>query len=695
MKKALIVTEKPSVAKTLARVLGARERKDGYLVGNGMVVSWCVGHLVELARAEAYDARYAVWKREDLPILPNPWKTTVSERTRKQFDVLSRLMNDPDIETVVCATDAGREGELIFRLVYEACRCKKPVKRLWISSLEESAIRDGFAHLREGCDYERLYQAALCRARADWLVGINLTRLLSILYGRTLNVGRVMSPTLAMIAERERQIEEFRPETFYTVTLRDADAQSERMKDREKAIKVAAACQGQTAIVQKIERQEKMQNPPKLYDLTTLQREANRLFGFTAQQTLDYAQELYEKRLISYPRTDSRFLTAEMEPVLPELIKGVAAAFPFSRGLLLPINAARIVNDAKVTDHHALIPTRYMPTADLSELPEGEKKILSMIAVRLMCSVGDAHRYEEMKVTLDCGGHTFVAKGKSIGNMGWKIPEAVFRGSYRIRPDDEPENALPPFEEGMLIENMHAAVKESMTKAEPHYTEGTILLAMERAGAEDMPEEAERRGIGTPATRAGIIEKLIKGGFIERQGSQKAKALVPTPKGMALAAVLPERVKSAKMTAEWETMLGEVENGSIVPEHFMEAVTQFVAREIRNAKPVEHGAALFPPARPVIGVCPCCGGSVLETVKGYFCENRACRFSIWKDNRFFAGLGKPVTAETVAGLLNNGCIYLEGLRSKKTGKSYSATVVMESENGSPRFHLNFENNGHA
>lgn len=692
--KMLIIAEKPSVSQAIAGVLGVRGRRDGYLEGNRALVTWCLGHLVELAQAEAYDARYARWSRDDLPIVPNPWAFVPREKTRKQLDLIRRLAQDRQVDSIVCATDAGREGELIFRLVYTECGCTKPVKRLWISSMEEEAIRDGFDHLRDASEYDHLYEAALCRAKADWLVGINMTRLLSTMYGCTLNVGRVMSPTLSMIAQREREIMAFVPEPFYTVVLSsDWEAVSERMKEKAQAEAMAAACQGKAAVIRRIERRERMQNPPLLYDLTTLQREANRMFGFTAQQTLDYAQSLYEKRLLTYPRTDSRYLRTEQQAMLPDLVKDVAAAFPFSQGMMLPINAAQVVRNAAVTDHHAIIPTRSMPKADLAALPAGERSILTMIAARLMCAVGDAHRYEETEVTLECGGQTFRAKGKRVTNMGWKRVDSMFRGSFGIRPEDDGERSLPELFEGMTVDNVHAAIKMGTTKPPARYTEDALLLAMERAGDGELPESAEHRGIGTPATRAGIIEKLIRGGFIERRGDRKAKSLVPTDKGMNLAAVLPDKVKSAQMTAEWERMLADVERGAMTPEAFMDAIERFIAEEVRIAAPAPDAQHRFAPWKNVVGVCPRCGSPVVETDKGFFCDRRDCHLAIWKNNRFFAALGRELTRDMALALLKSGRISLDNLRSQKSGKLYSAEVALAlDEHGNVQYRLEFPQN---
>ena len=519
----LVIAEKPSVAQSLAAVIGATARKDGYLEGGGWRVSWCVGHLAGLADADAYNPDYAKWRYDDLPILPEPWQMVVSKDKKKQFDVLKQLMNAPDVTEVVNACDAGREGELIFRSVYELAGCQKPMKRLWISSMEDSAIREGFANLRPGADYDGLRDAALCRAKADWLVGINATRLFSVLYHRTLNIGRVMSPTLALIVQREAEIDTFKPVPFYTVTLElpGFTVSGERMADKAAAQQLKTACQGAAATVKKVGRKNKSEKPPALYDLTTLQRDANRLLGFTAQQTLDYLQNLYEKKLCTYPRTDSRYLTSDMAASLPELVQLTAGAMPFSNGMEIACNAAQIVNDKKVTDHHAVIPTRNLQGADLSGLPVGEKAVLELVALRLLCAVAQPYTFAETAVVVECAGAEFTAKGRTVKNYGWRALDAAYRaGLKNVEQDKEPEDkALPELSEGQTLPLSGATVKEGKTTPHKDFTDDTLLSAMETAGKDDMPEDAERKGLGTPATRAGILEKLVSTGFLERKKS--------------------------------------------------------------------------------------------------------------------------------------------------------------------------------
>ena len=673
----LIIAEKPSVALAIAAVVGADKRKNGYLEGNGYLVSWCVGHLVSLAQPENYDLRLARWRRADLPILPDPWQYVPNEKTKKQLELLNALMNRPDIETVVCATDAGREGELIFRLVYDYCHCSKPVKRLWTSSLEEGAIREGMAHLKDAAEYDLLSEAALCRAKADWLVGINLTRLYTLLYGPTLSIGRVMTPTLAMIVEREKAIADFTPKPFYTVHLLcSCEAASERFEDEQEAQALADACNGQTAEIIRVEKKTRSDHPPKLYDLTTLQREANQLFGYTAQQTLDCAQSLYEKKLTTYPRTDSRFLTRDMASMLPDLAQAVAALLPFEQGLSLPIHAEQVINDAGVSDHHAIIPTQSVTAERLDTLTNEELNIFNMLAVRLLCAVGEPHVIEERTLTLFCAGHTFTATGKTDTALGWRIPESTFYGSIgHPREPDAQAGVDPVLCEHQRFFGVRTVVKKGLTTPPKRYTEATLLAAMENAGAERFPDEAERKGIGTPATRAGIIEKLVKGGFIERRG-EKIKQLLPTDKGRNLIAVLPETLRSPLLTAQWENQLRQVEHGNLASDDFLSSIETMIRDQVDHAQANPQALTLFPTGRRKVAKCPCCGYPVSEAEKGYFCENRECNFGLFKDNKFFAVRGKKLDAATAVALLNDGKAAVKGMIAK-SGKKYDGTVVME------------------
>ena len=682
------MTEKPSVAISYAKILGVHGRQDGYLEGNGYLVSWCVGHLVELAPPSAYGEQYVKWNIADLPILPEKWQYLVSASTKKQFGILKKLMHRADVNTVVNSCDAGREGELIFRLVYEQAGCKKPVSRLWLSSMEDSAVRAGFANLKPSTEYDALYQAALCRERADWMVGINCSRLFSCLYGRSLAVGRVMTPTLAMAVQREAAIAAFTPEKFYTVSLAfegDGTASSKRFSQKEDAETLLANCRKEVStVVQKVERKEKNEKPPQLYDLTTLQRDANRLLGFTAQQTLNYAQSLYEKKLITYPRTDSRFLTEDMAASLPGLVSAVAGAF--SVGEAVPVHAEQVINNSKVSDHHALLPTASMVQADFSALPAGELSVLRLIAARLLCAMGEPHRCAETVLTTICAGEEFTAKGKVVLDEGWKGIERKMLDDL-LDKKKEP-TALPDVQEQSECGISGAELKEGQTSPPKHFTEDTLLHSMETASADSMPEDAERQGIGTPATRAATIEKLVQKGFLERKGDKKPKVLLPTDKGKALITVMPEEIQSADMTADWETKLLRVERGEMEPETFMTEINDMISSLVNTTEAVKGASALM--KNKVIGVCPNCGNSVVEREKGYFCENRECRFVLWKDNAFFKRLGKRMDAHVADRLLRDGRVRLKDCKSSK-GKTYNATVLLSTEaDGRSKFSLEFE-----
>ena len=690
----LVIAEKPSVAQSLAAVIGATTRKDGYLEGNGWLVSWCLGHLAGLADAAIYNPDYAKWRYDDLPILPESWRFTIAKDKRDQFDVLRTLLRREDVTEVVNACDAGREGELIFRTVYCLAGCTKPMKRLWISSMEDSAIREGFANLRPGADYDGLHQAALCRAKADWLVGINATRLFSVLYHRTLSIGRVMSPTLALIIQREAEIDTFKPVPFYTVTLElpGFSVSGERMADKAAAQQLETACQGAAATVKKVERKDKSEKPPALYDLTTLQRDANRLLGFTAQQTLEYLQNLYEKKLCTYPRTDSRYLTSDMAASLPELVRLTAGALPFAAGMETSCNAAQVINDKKVTDHHAVIPTRNLQGADLSGLPVGEKAVLELVALRLLCAVAEPHSYAETAVTVECAGAEFTAKGRTVKNHGWRALDAAYRaGQNNAEPDKETEDkALPELSEGQTLSLSGATVKEGKTTPPKHFTEDTLLSAMETAGKDDMPEDAERKGLGTPATRAGILEKLVSTGFLERKKSKKTVQLMPSHDAISLITVLPEQLQSPLLTAEWEYRLGEIERGELAPEDFMAEITAMLKELVGTYQVIKGSEYLFTPPREVVGRCPRCGGEIAEMQKGFFCQDKSCKFAIWKNSKWWAAKRKQPTKAIVAALLKDGRAHVAGLYSEKSGKTYDATVVLEDTGQYVNFKLDFD-----
>lgn len=691
----LVLAEKPSVAQSISKVLGVSRRCDGYLEGGEYIVSWCIGHLVELSPPEIYNEAYAKWRLEDLPILPGHWQYQVSDSTRKQFRILKELMNRADVESLVCATDAGREGELIFRLVYHQAGCRKPFARLWISSMEDAAIREGFAHLEPSEKYDALYEAALCRERADWIVGMNVTRLFSCLYGTTLNVGRVMTPTLSMVVMRDAEITAFKPKPFYTVELRsdDTSAMSRRFDDKAEAEKLQAlCCENMRAEVKSVNRTEKTEHPPLLYDLTSLQRDANRILGFTAQQTLDYTQALYEKKLVTYPRTDSRYLTGDMREMLPQLIADVGIKYAVSDETLTPEmqdsgNFTRLFNSQKVSDHHAILPTRTMSKADLTALPTGEQAVLQLIAVRLLCAAAKDYRTAEETVVLTCAGEEFTRKGRTVLQIGWKELWLTF---YPAKNREKDIGDAAAFSSGDAVPFSEAVLKEGTTTPPRRFTEDTLLSAMETAGAEDMPEDAERKGLGTPATRAGIIEKLVQKGFIERKGDKKTRYLVSTARGNSLITVIPEQIRSAAMTADWEQKLLEIERDTYSAKNFMQEITGMIAGLIRNYDAAK-GTGLEMSNYRKAGICPCCQSDVVEKPKGWFCSNRECRFLLWKDNAFFKSIGKHLSAGMVERLLSDGRIRLKDCTSRKTGRNFDATLLLSADpDGRACFQLGFD-----
>ena len=677
----LVVCEKPSVAKSIASALGVTSRPDGYFEGGGWLISWCIGHLVGLADAAVYDDRYKKWRYEDLPILPDSFRYVVSEEKAVQFHILRSLMERSDVTELVNACDAGREGELIFRLVYEAAGCSKPFSRLWISSMEDAAIREGFADLRPGADYDPLYQSALCRQKADWLIGINASRLFSVLYHRTLNVGRVQTPTLAMLADRDSKIVLFRKEKYHHVrlALEGGEAVSDRIVSPEDAQAIRDTCDGQRAVCVSLVREKKTEKPPKLYDLTTLQREANRVFGYTAKQTLDYAQSLYEKKLLTYPRTDSRYLTGDMAETASVVLHLSARVPPFDACPEFFPDVLALVNDKEVSDHHAILPTLELEKADVPALPVGERNILLLVCCKLLCAAAEAFVYEAVTATFDCGGHTFTAKGKQVLSQGWRAIQEVFRSALKEKPENEDAaGVLPALTEGQVFEPVSASVTEHFTLPPRPYTEDSLLVAMENAGKEDMPDEAERRGLGTPATRAAIIEKLVSGGFVERKG----KNLIPTKAGVNLVTVLPEMLTSPKLTADWEQRLNEVAKGQASPEDFMDGIEAMAAELVRKYSHIsEDGQKLFQPEKETVGLCPRCGKPVYEDKKNFACSDRACQFVMWKNDRFWTSRRKEMTRKMAADLLKKGRTSVKGMWSEKKGSTYDAVVILDDIGG--------------
>ena len=686
MSETLIIAEKPSVAATIAAALGAKEKKDGYIAGNGCLVSWCVGHLVQLAEAAAYGEQYKKWSYDSLPILPQEWQYAVASDKGKQFKILKDLMHRADVSEVVNACDAGREGELIFRFVYDVAGCKKPMRRLWISSMEESAIKACFASLKDGKEYDPLYSSALCRAKADWIIGINMTRLFSCLYGKTLNVGRVQTPTLKMLVDRDAAITTFKKEKYYHVclSLSGVEAASAKIHAAEEAGNLKAACEAAQAVCTSVTREEKTVAPPKLFDLTSLQREANRIYGYTAKQTLDLAQALYEKKLLTYPRTDSSYLTDDMGGTAAQIAALLAGKLPFMQGADFTPEISRLLDSKKVSDHHAIIPTMELAKADLAALPESERNILSLAGARLLMACAEPHIFEPVTAVFSCAGQEFTAKGKTVLAEGWKGLERRFMATLKKKADTEgdEENALsldvPPFAEGQSFDNPQAAVTEHFTTPPKPHNEASLLSAMERAGNEETDPDAERRGLGTPATRAAIIEKLVKGGFVERKGKQ----LIPTKSGIELVCVLPEVLTSPQLTADWENNLTQIAKGNADPVSFMTGI-ETMTRELVSTYPFlsDKEKERFKEEKPVIGKCPRCGANIYEGRKNYYCANRDCAFTMWKNDRFFEERKVTFSPKIAAALLKDGKAKVKKLYSPKTGKTYNGTILLADTGG--------------
>lgn len=692
----LVVTEKPSVAQAVAKVIGAYKREDGYLEGSGYLVSWCVGHLVELAQPQDYDEKYAKWRFEDLPILPQDWQTVVSPATKKQYQTVKKLMHRDDVDGVINACDAGREGEAIFRMVYRQAKCTKPMFRLWISSMEDSAIREGFENLRPGSEYDRLFQSAECRSKADWLVGINGTRLFSTQYGRKLTVGRVQTPTLAMLTERKAQIDGFQKEAYYKVHISGDGYKltAEGNRKKEEAEQLALRCNGKSAVITEADSVSKSSNAPKLYDLTTLQREANRYYGYTAKQTLDYTQKLYEAKLVTYPRTDSQYLTEDMESTARNIIQALPGILPFSVELTFAPNVRNVIDNQKVTDHHAIIPTAASLEADISALSNGEQAIFCLIAQRLIASAAEPMKYLERTVKAECEGVVFTAKGKTILQKGWTVIEEAFAAFASVKKKKkEGDDTVIPQEaaKGVVISSVVSDVTEHFTSPPKPFTEDTLLSAMERAGNGEFAKETEKKGLGTPATRAGIIEKLVNIGYVTRKGRQ----LLATDDAVALIALLPEVVKSPMLTAEWENQLLLMEQGEVTEDSFMQSITELVKKLICDYAQIgEDEKSVFSGASKsdTIGICPRCGGAVVERKQSYSCAERDCDFALWKENKFIQSIGLSFTRKVAEALINKGSYLAKNLVSKKTGKKYAARIRLVENGGKyPGYDMEFVN----
>lgn len=692
MSKFLVIAEKPSVAQSYAKNLSAYKREDGYLEGESCIVSWCLGHLAEYAQPEEYDPKYEKWQFDDLPILPEAWKLKVSKDKKKQFDVLKGLMNRSDVEYLVNGCDAGREGELIFQRVYVLAGCRKPVKRLWISSMEDAAIQKGFQTMKSEEEYKNLCMAAVCRAQADWLIGMNGTRAYTTRYFKRLVVGRVQTPTLAMLAERQERIEHFQKEAFYKVALTDGKLTvvSENIANEEAAELFAALCNGSTAVVTQMKKERKKSFPPKLYDLTSLQREANRYFGYTAKRTLDMLQELYEEKLVTYPRTDSQFVTEDMKDSVEELVEKMPVLLSFVDYGQLGHGIKRVINNAKVSDHHAILPTKEVVEKGIADLPADKKNLMMLICQQLVQATGEEYLYEQTDITVKCQEHDFKARGKIPVQMGFKEVEKAFKQlCVKAEPveEKEKETSIPAgYEEGMRLFPVKAEKTTHYTSPPKPFNEDTLLAAMETAGNKEFDSETEKKGLGTPATRASIIEKLVSSGYAQRKGKQ----ILPSTEGKELVKVMPEYLKSAVMTAEWENQLLMMEKGQITDTQFMGEITSLVRKILEVCREIpEEERRRFQTAREVIGKCPVCGCDVFEGKQNFYCSNRQCDFALWKENRFLGSMEKNLDKKMARELLDKACTHVKGLYSKKKDMKFDADLLLTLEDGKPRFHLEF------
>ena len=696
MARFLVIAEKPSVAQSYAKNLSAYKKQDGYMEGENCLVSWCLGHLAEYARPEEYDERYAKWQFDDLPIIPEKWKLQVSGDKKKQFSVLKELMNRSDIEYLVNGCDAGREGELIFQRVYDLSGCRKPVKRLWISSMEDEAIRKGFHEMKDACFYSNLCMAAVCRAQADWLIGMNATRAYTTQYYKRLVVGRVQTPTLAMLTERQDRIEHFQKEAFYRVSLTDGKlvVVSENITNKADAELLAALCDGSEAIITELNREQKKISPPKLYDLTSLQREANRYFGFTAKKTLDLLQELYEEKLVTYPRTDSRFVTEDMIGTVEELAGKMPLLLPFVEYGQLGHNIKRVINNAKVSDHHAILPTKVAVEKGIVDLPVDKKNLMILIGQQVLQAVGEDYLYEQTDVTVNCQKNEFTARGKTAVQMGFKDVEKAFR-SHCVKTEKEDSDRqleIPyGYQKGMQLFNVKAETSIHYTSPPKSFNEDTLLAAMETAGNKEFDEKTEKKGLGTPATRASTIEKLVTSGYAQRKGKQ----IIPTAEGRELIRVMPENLKSAGLTAEWENRLLLMERGELNGEQFMDDIVAMLEEILNGCRKIpEEERNRFQTAKELIGKCPVCGSDIFEGKRNFYCSNRQCDFALWKDNRFLEGMEKKLDKKMAKELLDKACTHVKGLYSKKKDSKFDADLLMTLENGKPKFHLEFPKRKH-
>ena len=672
--KYLVIAEKPSVSKSIAKVIGAYRQEDGYLEGGDCVVSWCLGHLAEYAAPEHYDERYENWRFEDLPILPAEWKLLVHSTKKPQFNVLRKLLRSKKFDYVVNACDAGREGEAIFRRVYALSGSELPIKRLWISSMEDAAIQQGFENLKDGAAYDNLFAASECRAKADWLIGMNGTRAFTKKYGKKQTIGRVQTPTLAMLAERQAKIQNFVKEPYYKVELSGAGvvAVSEQMAQEQDADTVQAACDGQCAVVGSIERKRVEKKPPKLYDLTTLQREANRYYGLTASQTLQVLQELYEEKLVTYPRTDSQFVTEDMHKTVESLVLALDGQ---------TVDVSCVINNSKVTDHHAILPTMQGAKCNKEKLSESKQKILSLVIWKLVQAVQQPFIYEDVLVTVCCQGQNFTAKYKNILQPGYTAKPVPIVESEKNKDASLPND----LEQGTVLPVVRAEKKQGFTSPPKVYTEDTLLSAMETAGNKEFEKDTEKKGLGTPATRAAILEKLVSSGYVQRKGKQ----MIPTEDGVAAIRNIPDYLKSASMTAEWENDLLRMERGEIKPHDFMQGIHGLIDKMLADLRQIPTVAAAPHHNKVSVGNCPVCGNPVHESKLSFCCADRSCKFALWKESRYLANMRKTLDKKMAVDLLKKGRTHVKDFYSMKKDKTFAADLVMRVEDGRAQYSLEF------
>ncbi|MDD3394268.1 MAG: DNA topoisomerase III [Anaerotignum sp.] len=700
MGRILVVAEKPSVARDIAKTLGAAQKGDGCLVGENYVVSWAIGHLVTLAEPEDYNEKFKKWSFASLPILPEKMELKAIKNTRSQLKILHKWMNDKEISSIICATDSGREGELIFRYIYEITKCKKPFQRLWISSMTEQAIKEGFAHLKDGEDYDLLYHSAKCRSEADWLVGMNATRAYTLRYNVLLSIGRVQTPTLALIVEKQKEIDAFLSKDYFEVQadfggfqgLWIDDEEQTKIEDESAAKDISMKTEGQNSLVTKVEKEDKRIPAPLLYDLTELQRECNKKFGYSAKKTLDIAQGLYEKRkMITYPRTDSRYLSEDMKGKVQNTMKRLAETRPFeefAKPLLSGeklVFTKRIIDNTKVTDHHAIIPTD-IPIR-LDSLAEDEKNVFLLVAARFISVFYPHFRYEVTKAYFTCQKERFLSKGTVLLDEGWQSVEKKLIPTKTKKEKSGEEQKLPPLAEGETHTIMEAKVLKKKTTAPKPYTESSLLSAMENAGRfvedETLKEQMKDSGLGTPATRAAIIERLLAVGYITRKG----KNLIPTEKGTQLIRVVPEEIRSPQTTGKWEKGLSSIAKGKMEEQRFMESIKRYVAFLVEDAAGRKTDV-VFPEEEQkgtrkvgkVLGKCPVCkDGDVLENSKAYFCGKwkAGCKFTVWKDS--LKPYGIALTNEMLQSLLKNGKIPEVKVTLPQTGEQGKAAMIFSAD----------------